>query len=109
MLCKVKVVEEIIQPNNKVVYMDRHDISCSLGECDVPSTAKKKAKLMYTEKLNKGFTLLSCAYLSREVIQMIIRSGPRPGAVVQEGTVMRPAGVRKGKRIARRSTAKPVR
>lgn len=106
MLCKVKVQEEIIQPNGRVVYMDRHDMSGNVGDCDVPSTAKKRAKEVFKQRFGSDFTILSCGLLSRNVVKILVRQGPRPGAVVQPGTVKRPPGVRKGKRIARRTAKK---
>ena len=106
MLCKVKVQEEIIQPNGHVVYMDRHDMGSQLGECDVPSTAMKRAKAMFKDRYGTAFTVLSCGLLSRTVVKLMVREGPRPGSVVQPGTVRRPPGVRKGKRIARTRPAK---
>ena len=104
-LCSMRVQEEVMQ-GNKVVYMERHDMSGAIGECSVPSEARHRAKEVFKARYGRGFTILSCGLLSRTMVKLIVREGPRPQAVIQPGTVTRPAGVRKGKRIAKRPAPK---
>jgi len=102
MQCSVTVQEEIVDAQKQVVYRDRPDMSGPLGECDVPSAARKLARVLFKTRFGASYTILSCGLMSRSVVKLLVREGPRPGAVREPGTVPRPPGVRMGKRIGRR-------